>query len=95
MPRNQSKLSSAETALRMAPCGLRYVPRATMCPCSEQLVAALRCFPCPWGILGKVSCPFPGCSSPIPARGAAAQSAGRPRWYKMGFVLAALKWAQA
>ena len=42
------------------------MPCATTRPCSEELVAVLRCFPHPRGILGQVSSPLPGSCSPIP-----------------------------
>ena len=72
---NQSKISSARTALLMAPNGLRYMPRATRCPCSEHLIPALPCFSCPRDILGKVSCLWDGCCSPIPQLAVVKQAA--------------------
>ena len=42
------------------------MPCATTHPCSEELVAVLRCFPHPRGILGQVSSPLSGSCGPIP-----------------------------
>ena len=84
MPQSHSQLSSASDGHLRAVRGWGHMPCATTRPCSDELVAVLRCFPHPRGILGKYSSPLPVSCAPIPQMAAVQQAASEaPNMEKM------------